>query len=73
MVGALFSPEAYQYFPYFAVSYTAVLVLIAKEEGKIPAPTTDLNRLSRLGRTPDSGLGADRKGSAREPGRELVT
>jgi O-antigen ligase len=73
MVGALFSPEAYQYFPYFAVSYTAVLVLIAKEEGKIPVPTTDLNRLSRFGNTPDSGLGAGRKGSAREPGRELVT
>jgi O-antigen ligase len=46
MVGALFSPEAYQYFPYFAVSYTAVLVLIAKEEGKIAAPATGLNRLT---------------------------
>jgi O-antigen ligase len=73
MVGALFSPEAYQYFPYFAVSYTAVLLLIAKEEGKIIAPATGLHRLPRPGGTPDSNLRADRKGSSREPGRELVT
>jgi len=32
LVGALFAPEAYQYFPYFAVSYTAVLLAIAKEQ-----------------------------------------
>jgi hypothetical protein len=30
-VGALFAPEAYQYFPYFAVAYTSVLLAIAKE------------------------------------------
>ena len=30
-VGAFFSPEAYQYFPYFAVAYTSVLLAIAKE------------------------------------------
>ena len=32
LVGALFAPEAYQYFPYFAVSYTAVLLAIVKEQ-----------------------------------------
>jgi O-antigen ligase len=32
LVGALFAPEAYQYFPYFAVAYTAVLVAIEREE-----------------------------------------
>jgi len=73
MVGALFAPEAYQYFPYFAVSYTAVLLLIAKEQGKIIAPATGLHRLPRPGGTPDSNLRADGKGSSREPGRELVT
>jgi O-Antigen ligase len=31
IVGAFFAPEAYQYFPYFAVAYTAVLLAIAKE------------------------------------------
>ena len=32
VVGALFAPEAYQYFPYFAVAYTAVLVAIEQEQ-----------------------------------------
>jgi len=31
LVGALFAPEAYQYFPYFAVSYTAVLLATEQE------------------------------------------
>ncbi|HEY5027549.1 MAG TPA: O-antigen ligase family protein, partial [Candidatus Angelobacter sp.] len=30
-VGALFAPEAYQFFPYFAVAYTSVLLAIVKE------------------------------------------
>jgi O-antigen ligase len=31
VVGACFSPEAYQYFPYFTVAYTSVLVAIVRE------------------------------------------
>src|SRR5579864_4049078 len=31
IVGACFAPEAYQYFPYFAVAYTSVVLAIAKE------------------------------------------
>ena len=31
VVGACFSPEAYQYFPYFAVAYTSVLVATVRE------------------------------------------
>jgi O-Antigen ligase len=31
IVGALFAPEAYQFFPYFAVAYTACLAAIVKE------------------------------------------
>jgi len=31
-VGALFAPEAYQYFPYFAVAFTATLVQTIKEQ-----------------------------------------
>ena len=43
IVGALFAPEAYQYFPYFAVSYTAVLLSIAKEQqGTTMAPSVKL-------------------------------
>jgi O-antigen ligase len=40
LVGSLFAPEAYQYFPYFAVAYTSVLLAISneKEQGAaIPA------------------------------------
>jgi len=32
IVGACFAPEAYQYFPYFAVAYTSVLLAIVKEK-----------------------------------------
>jgi hypothetical protein len=32
VVGAFFAPEAYQYFPYFAEAYTAVLLVIAREK-----------------------------------------
>jgi len=32
LVGALFAPEAYQYFPYFAVAYTAVLLAIEQQQ-----------------------------------------
>lgn len=32
LVGSLFAPEAYQYFTYFAVAYTSVMLAIAKEK-----------------------------------------
>lgn len=32
LVGSLFAPEAYQYFPYFAVVYTSVMLAIAEEQ-----------------------------------------
>jgi O-antigen ligase len=40
VVGAFFAPEAYQYFPYFAEAYTAVLLVIARE--KPEGPSSDL-------------------------------
>jgi len=43
LVGALFAPEAYQYFPYFAVAYTAVLLAIEREAESSPGS----NRLQR--------------------------
>lgn len=33
LVGSLFAPEAYQYFPYFAVAYTSVMLAMARETG----------------------------------------
>jgi uncharacterized membrane protein YfcA len=34
VVGALFSPEAYQFFPYFAAAFTATLLQTVKEQQK---------------------------------------
>ena len=44
IVGALFAPEAYQFFPYFAVAFTATLLQTVKEQeqqqpGAAPPPT----------------------------------
>jgi O-antigen ligase len=44
LVGALFAPEAYQYFPYFAVAYTAVLLVIAQEQNNIEFMSLGLNQ-----------------------------
>ena len=40
VVGALFAPEAYQFFPYFAVAYTSVLVANAEERERAAAAST---------------------------------
>ena len=48
IVGALFAPEAYQYFPYFAVAYTSVMLAIAKEkEQHSEDPPPDLSNRPR--------------------------
>lgn len=56
IVGALFAPEAYQFFPYFAVAYTSALLAIAKEKraeaGTTPdvtPPRTNLRKFERPG------------------------
>lgn len=36
-VGALFSPEAYQFFPYFAVAYTSALLAFVKDSEQAAA------------------------------------
>ena len=41
LVGAFFAPEAYQFFPYFAVCYTSVLFAIVKEREQPEAPSPD--------------------------------
>jgi hypothetical protein len=42
IVGAFFAPEAYEYFPYFAVAYTSVLLAMANEKEPVEAPALDL-------------------------------
>jgi O-antigen ligase len=39
LVGASFGPEAYQFFPYFAVCYTSVMVAMVEERRSVVAPT----------------------------------
>jgi hypothetical protein len=38
VIGALFAPEAYQFFPYFAVAFTAVLLQIYRDQAAGPGP-----------------------------------
>jgi hypothetical protein len=40
VVGACFAPEAYQFFPYFAVAFTATLLQTIKEQQQEPGPGT---------------------------------
>lgn len=72
IVGAFFAPEAYQYFPYFAVAYTSVLFAIAREKelSEISAadPQTPSTRERRAGGfTPFRGGPSSRIPSLRTP------
>ena len=42
VVGACFAPEAYQFFPYFAVCYSSVLVAIVREQEPSPIAAAQL-------------------------------
>jgi O-antigen ligase len=46
LTGACFAPEAYQYFPYFSVAYTSVLMAIVSQNpsGALRASSPQLNR-----------------------------
>jgi O-antigen ligase len=48
VIGALFSPEAYQFFPYFAIAYTSALAATLVEQGRITALADDRRELRRL-------------------------
>ena len=58
LVGALFAPEAYQYFPYFAVGYTAVLLAVERERRGCEVSLGGSNRAQ-----PQAGTAQDRKPS----------
>lgn len=49
-VGALFSPEAYHFFPFFAVAYTSVLMVLAKQDEASAVPVADWRqrRITRI-------------------------
>jgi O-antigen ligase len=59
VVGALFAPEAYQYFPYFSVAYTSVLLALTQTKEQAPSlpsppsnpPTRQVEAYARNGRT----------------------
>jgi O-antigen ligase len=44
-VGALFAPEAYQFFPYFAIAYTSALVATLVEQGRISSALDERTEL----------------------------
>lgn len=58
VVGALFSPEAYQFFPYFAVAYTSALFAYVRERDraalpeKLRVPVGSMNVYTRTGQLP---------------------
>jgi O-antigen ligase len=50
VVGALFSPEAYQFFPYFAVAQTSVILAIVLEREGGASPEAHFSKPSRIRR-----------------------
>ena len=48
-VGALFAPEAYQFFPYFAVAFVSALTATVAEQERAAEPGTQGTRLRRVG------------------------
>jgi O-antigen ligase len=58
VIGALFSPEAYQFFPFFAVAYTSALNAYVRESDKaksaaqVAAPQTPVPAYVRVDRVP---------------------
>jgi O-Antigen ligase. len=55
LVGSLFAPEAYQYFPYFAVAYTSVMLAISREKQPLGERSGSLTR-SRWSRVPEPAV-----------------
>lgn len=64
VVGAFFAPEAYQYFPYFAVAYTSVLLAIARDMTGEETPRSDLASRSQRRWEAQSGTGGYAAGRA---------
>jgi O-antigen ligase len=54
VIGSLFSPEAYQFFPYFSVAYTSALIAIIREQELAPQAPPEKNWRSRYGSLRDN-------------------
>jgi O-antigen ligase len=70
IVGAFFAPEAYEYFPYFAVAYTSVLLAMAneKEPSEVPAPDSSYQHPRWWTRRRQAGAFSSRRaGAANRP------
>jgi O-antigen ligase len=52
IVGAFFAPEAYQFFPYFAVAQTSVIWAIVREQGVEPKLPQRMSKFSWHDRRP---------------------
>jgi len=50
LVGGIFAPEAYQYFPYFAVAYTSALLALTKDKQREQLSGEEMPDRSRFGR-----------------------
>jgi len=48
VVGACFAPEVYQFFPYFAVCYTSVMVALVEERRPVAVPAVSSSPKQRL-------------------------
>jgi O-Antigen ligase len=74
VVGAFFAPEAYQYFPYFAVAYTSALLAIAKEREPKEIPPPELAIRSQRGwrtQARTGELAPVRGGLSKTPGSQI--
>ena len=56
-VGALFAPEAYQFFPYFAVAQTSVILAIVLERERGAVPEAQLSKPAKIQRYSFAGRG----------------
>jgi len=60
VVGALFSPEAYQFFPYFAVAQTSALWAMVREQEAETSPPVKLSSVSGVNWRADEGRSASK-------------
>lgn len=67
VVGALFAPEAYQYFPYFAIAYSSVLLAIVRRREQLDTPS-----LNPSNRRPQKLWTAGRRAHDLIPARQLA-
>jgi O-antigen ligase len=63
-VGACFAPEAYQFFPYFAVAYTSVLLAMVQMQETAALPPTSLRQPVRW----RQAYGRDKRGENEKEG-----